>query len=84
MKGQLKKLKRLKEQEDRLKQFDQEYDHYEEKDIGGEVWVKSYNGGTNRWQVSIYTPPSFRRYKQYSENRKSFDYQMNKDDFNHQ
>lgn len=62
-----KQLKRLKLQEERLSQFDQESDHYEEKDMGGEIWVKSWNGSTGRWQVGVYSPASFRRYKQYSE-----------------
>lgn len=69
MKGQSKKLKRLQEQQDRLTQFDQEVDHYEEKDMGGEIWVKNYNGTTGRWQVSIFTPKSFRRYKNYTDNK---------------
>lgn len=66
-KGQAKKLKRLKEQEDRLSQFDQEHDHYEEKDMGGEIWVKMWNGGTKRWQVAIFSPKKFKRYKSYSK-----------------
>jgi len=66
MKGQAKKLKRLKEQQDRLAQFDQEVDHYEEKDMGGEIWVKMWNGGTKRWQVAIFSPESFKKYKAYS------------------
>ena len=67
MKGQAKKLKKLQEQKDRLSQFDQEEDHYEEKDIGGEFWIKSYNGGTKRWQVGVYSPESYRKYKAYSK-----------------
>ena len=75
-----KQLKKLKEQEDRLKQFDQEIDHYEEKDMGGEVWVKSYNGGTGRWQVAIFSKKSFRAYKGYWDSKEGFDNAINKDD----
>ena len=65
--SKLKKLLKLKEQENRLSQFDQEFDHYEEKDMGGEIWVKMWNGGTKRWQVAIFSPEKFKKYKQYNE-----------------
>ncbi len=61
-----KQLKKLKLQEEKLAQFEQEYDHYEEKDMGGEIWVKNWNGSTKRWQVSVYSPASFKRYKGFT------------------
>jgi len=64
-----KKSKKLKEQEDRLSQFDQEIDHYEEKDMGGEIWIKMWNGGTKRWQVAIFSQESFEKYKSFQESR---------------
>lgn len=82
MKGQNKRLKRLKEQEDRLHEFDgqEPSDHYEEKRVWKDWWVKSWNGGTERWQVAIYSEKSFRAYKAFSENKSRLDYVLNKDD----
>jgi len=75
-----KKEKLRKIQEERLSQFDQEIDHYEEKDMGGEVWVKSYNGGTGRWQVAVFSKKSFRAYKGYWEAKDGFENAISKDD----
>ena len=74
-KKQNKRLKRIKEQENRLSQFNQETDHYEEKDMGGEIWVKMWNGGTKRWQVGIFSPESFKRYKKGQEHYQEFQHQ---------
>lgn len=67
-----KKQRKLKEHQDRLSQFDQEYDHYEEKDMGSEWWVKMWNGGTKRWQVAIFSPQSFQKYKGF-QNGETYD-----------
>lgn len=67
MKGQKKKLERQRRQEELLKNF--EGDFYQEKRIGDEWYVKSYNGGTGRWQVSIYSLESYRKYKSFQENK---------------
>lgn len=62
------KKKRMREiQEQRLKMFAyQKEDHYEEKKVGNEWYIKSWNGGTQRWQVSVYSEVSYRRYKSYT------------------
>jgi predicted RNA-binding protein with PUA domain len=70
MKGQLKKQKRLERQLELLKNFNQEEDHYEEKKIGNQWYVKSFNGGTKRWQVSIFEEGAFGNYKAFSHARK--------------
>ncbi len=36
---------------------------YIEKQINGFWLIKSMNGDTKQWQVSIYTPESYQRYK---------------------
>jgi len=57
-------------QDERLKEFiDQKTDHYEERKVGDQWHIKNWNGGTtNRWQVSIYTEESFKRYQGYKPN----------------
>ncbi len=76
----MNKLKKLQIQQDRLKEFShQEQDHYEERKVGNEWYIKSWNGGTNRWQVSVYSEQSYRRYKSYGEQKREFDYKMNKE-----
>lgn len=55
-------------QEERLKHFShQGEDHYEEKKVEDEWYVKMYNRGTQRWQVAIYTLESFKKYKEFGE-----------------
>ena len=76
MKGQAKKLKRLERQNELLKNF--EGDFYQEKKVGNEWYVKSWNGGTKRWQVSIFQESKFKNYKAYSEARKEGDELDNK------
>lgn len=70
-----KQLKRLQIQQERLHEFDhQELDHYEEKRIGNEWFIKNFNGGTGEWQVSVYSPESYKRYKAFSEKDKWTDF----------
>lgn len=68
MKGQLKKQKRLDRQIELLKNF--EGDFYQEKHIGEEWYIKSWNGGTERWQVSIFSDYSYQKYKRYGAFKK--------------
>lgn len=64
-----KKLKRLQVQQDRLKEFEhQEEDHYEERQIGNEWWVKQWNGDSKRWQIAIFSKDSYFRYKGTQKN----------------
>ena len=70
MKGQLKKARRLARQIELLKNFSQEEDHYEEKKIGDKWYIKSWNGGTKRWQVAIFGEGSFGNYKAFSDIRR--------------
>lgn len=65
MKGQAKKQERLARQIELLKNFEQEEDHYEEKKIGNEWYIKMWNGGTNKWQVAIFNEISFKKYKAF-------------------
>ena len=67
MKGELKKQKKLERQIELLKNF--EGDFYQEKKVSEEWYIKSYNGGTKRWQVSIYSEQSYRNYKSFQEER---------------
>lgn len=61
------KLKRLARQEELLKNFTGDF--YQEKKIGNEWYVKSFNGSTGRWQVSVFSEKSFRGYKSFSESK---------------
>ena len=65
MKGQAKKLKRLQIQNERLSFFNQEEDHYEEKKVDGGWFIKMWNGGTQRWQVSMFTDVAYKKYKAF-------------------
>ncbi len=67
MKGDRKKLEKLARQEKLLALF--EGDFYQEKKVGDEWYIKSYNGGTCRWQVSIYSEVSYRNYKSFNAER---------------
>ncbi len=69
-KGELKKQKRLARQMELLKNF--EGDFYQEKKVGDEWYVKSWNGGTKRWQVSIYSQESFDRYSAFKRAKRRF------------
>lgn len=76
----MKKNKRLEIQKERLQEFNhQTEDHYEERKIGSEWWIKSYSGVTNRWMVSIYSEQSYQKYKNYNENKNNFEYAINKE-----
>ena len=59
------KLKRLNRQIELLKNF--EGDFYQEKKVGENWYIKSFNGSTERWQVSIYSEQSFGKYKAYTQ-----------------
>ena len=41
---------------------------YMETWVNGFWLVKQWNGGTEQWQVAIYTESSFKRYKDYKKN----------------
>jgi len=60
--------KRLARQIELLKNF--EGDFYQEKKIGNEWYVKSFNGGTQRWQVSIFSEDSFKKYSAYKTTKR--------------
>lgn len=47
--------------------FNQEIEHYEEKEINNYWLIKQWNGDTKRWQVAIYTKESYNNYKQYQK-----------------
>lgn len=58
------KKKRMRERQvELLKNF--QGDFYQEKKVGDEWYIKSFNGGTGRWQVSVYSETSYRRYKSF-------------------
>ena len=42
-------------------------DFYEEKQVGDKWYVKMYNGGTDKWQVAVFSNESFRRYKTFQQ-----------------
>lgn len=67
MKFDRKKQKRLERQFELLKMFDGDF--YQEKFVSGEWYIKNYNGTTGRWQVSVYSELSYRRYKSYIEHK---------------
>lgn len=68
MKGQLKKLKREQRQNELLSLF--QGDFYQERKVGDNWYVKMWNGGTNKWQVAVFTIASFNNYKAFSSQRK--------------
>ena len=45
--------------------FNQEADHYEEKELNGFWLVKQKNNDNDTWQVCIFTKESFNNYKNY-------------------
>lgn len=49
-----------------LKHF--EGDFYQEKILPDKVLVKMWNGGTNKWQVAVFTRSSFNNYKAFQGN----------------
>lgn len=60
-----KKLNKRIKQEEKLARFVQDYDHYEERQVGEEFWVKQYNGNSDKWQIAVYSRESFRNYKKF-------------------
>jgi len=63
MASKKKQLERQQRQIELLSHF--EGDYYQEKKVGNEVYVKMWNGGTNKWQVAVFTPQSFKKYKSF-------------------
>jgi len=61
------KKEKLERQIELLKKFNQEEDYYEEKKIDNKWYIKSFNGGTKRWQVSIFEEDKFKKYKGYNK-----------------
>lgn len=50
--------------------FNQDEDHYEEKEVNGFWLVKQWNGATKNWIVAIFPKESF---KKYNQNKLGFD-----------
>ena len=73
-----KVLKRRERQEQLLKMFPDTPCYWEIKK-DDRFYVKSFNGNTGRWQVSIYTPESFSRYKQFSNQSEDYSYNLEKE-----
>lgn len=58
------KKKRLRERQiELLKMF--KGDFYQVMQVGNEWYIKSWNGGTNKWQVSVYSDVSYKKYKSF-------------------
>lgn len=64
--GKISRETRKKRQEELLSLFNQTEDNYEEREIRGDVYVKMFNGNTQRWQVAVYSQKSFNNYKQFN------------------
>lgn len=62
-----KKLERAERQKELLKHFTE--DHYEEKEIEQEWFVKMWNGDKKIWQVAVFSKESFARYKQFQKSK---------------
>ena len=62
-----KQIKRDTRREFLLTYFDK--DEYQEKEVNGYWLVKSFNKGSNFWQVGIYTKESFKNYKGFQESK---------------
>jgi len=58
------KKRRLKERQIELLNMFQG-DFYQEKQVGEEWYIKSWNGGTNKWQVAVYSEASYKKYKSF-------------------
>jgi hypothetical protein len=66
-----KKLKREERQKELLSYFTE--DHYQEKKVGDEWYIKMWNGGTNKWQVAVFSDKSYKKYKSYQTMREEVD-----------
>jgi len=55
--------KHKKQQQEFLLTFFDEEPKYQTKEVNGFVLVKSFNGNSKKWQVSIFTKESFQNYK---------------------
>lgn len=60
--GKVQKEAKRQLQQQLLGMFDQDKDHYEEKRVGNDVYIKMFNGTTQRWQVARYSKKSYQRY----------------------
>ena len=47
--------------------FDGIHEGYATRAVGNWVLVRQFNGGTNRWEVAIYTKESFGKHLEYSQ-----------------
>ena len=54
-----------------------EKDEYSEKEINGFWLVKSWNGDSHNWQVSIYSQEAYNNFKKAGENFKLWKEQTN-------
>ena len=61
-KGDLKK-QRNRERQNRLLRMFEENSGYDVFNAGSVVFVKQWNGNTERWQVAIFTPESYANYE---------------------
>lgn len=66
--GKKSKQKRLERQIELLKHFDE--DHYQEKKVGDNWYVKMWNGNSKKWQVAVFSETSFKKYKAFAQARK--------------
>lgn len=58
------KKKRLRERQiELLKMFTGDF--YQEKQVGKEWYIKSWNGGINKWQVAVFSEVSYKKYKSF-------------------
>jgi len=65
-----KKRERLNRQQNLLTLFPSDSNFYQERKIENDWFIKSWNGGTKRWQVGKYTQESYQRYKNYQNKMK--------------
>lgn len=58
-----KKLKNQERQVSLLSHFIGDF--YQEKQVDDEWYIKMWNGGTNKWQVAVYSDKSYKNYKKF-------------------
>lgn len=64
-----KKVKNANRHEFLIEQyFDGVHEGYATRTVGNWVLVRQWNGGTERWEVAIYTKDSFGRAMEYQRN----------------
>ena len=49
--------------------FNQPEEKYEAKELNGFWLVKQFNGNSKEWQVAIYTQESYKKSREYWENK---------------